>query len=259
VLRTALDGAAGQTTLLPIDPDPLISEAAVDVGRWTASGITLVSVLDPEYPVNLHAVHDRPALLFVRGELSGRDEQSVSIVGSRQASAEGVAHARRLATELSEAGYVVASGLAAGVDATAHTATLDAGGRTLAVIGTGVDRVYPSAHARLQRTIAERGAVISCFWPDQPPTRHSFPLRNGVMSGLTRVTVIVEASSTSGTRVQARRALAHGRPVCLVTKLLTQQWARELAERPNVHVSDRADEIAAVIERQRPVGPLTGA
>ena len=80
---------------------------------------------------------------------------------------------------------MVASGLAAGIDAAAHTATLDAGGRTLAVIGTGVDRVYPAAHARLQRTIAERGAVISCFWPDQAPTRQSFPLRNGVMSGLT--------------------------------------------------------------------------
>jgi DNA processing protein len=259
VLRTTLDGEAGQTTLLPIDPEPLISEAAADVGRWTAAGITLVSVLDPEYPVNLHAVHDRPALLFVRGELRVADERSVSIVGSRHGSPEGVAHARRLATELAEAGYVVASGLAAGIDAAAHTATLDARGRTLAVIGTGVDRVYPAAHAGLQRTIAQRGAVISCFWPDQAPTRHSFPLRNGLMSGLTRVTVIVEASSTSGTRGQARRALAHGRAVCLATKLLTQRWARELAERPNVHVSDMADEIAAVIERQRPVGPLTGA
>ena len=154
---------------------------------------------------------------------------------------------------------MVASGLAAGIDAAAHTATLDAGGRTLAVIGTGVDRVYPAAHARLQRTIAERGAVISCFWPDHGPSRQSFPLRNGVMSGLTRATVIVEASSTSGTRVQARLALAHGRPVCLATKLLTQRWAQELAERPNVHVADTADEIAAVIERQRPGGPLTDA
>ena len=243
--------------MLPADPDPLISEAAADVARWTAAGITLVSVLDPGYPLNLHAVHDRPALLFARGELSVDDERSVAIVGSRRASPEGLAQARRLATGLAKAGYVVASGLAAGVDAVAHTATLDAGGRTLAVIGTGVDRVYPETHAPLQQTIAERGAVISCFWPDQAPTRKGFPLRNGVMSGLTRATVIVEASSTSGTRVQARRALAHGRPVCLATRLLSQRWARELAERPNVHVTDTADEIAAVIERQRPVGPLS--
>lgn len=152
---------------------------------------------------------------------------------------------------------MIASGLATGIDAAAHTATLDANHRTFAVIGTGVDWVYPSANARLHRTIAERGAVISCFWPDDGPARRSFPLRNGVMSGLTRATVIVEASSTSGTRVQARRALAHGRPVCLATRLLAQPWARELAERPNVHVADTADEIAAVIERQRPGGPLT--
>jgi DNA processing protein len=254
----ALEGTAGQTSLLPVDPDPLISEAAADVARWTTAGITLVSVLDPGYPVNLHAVHDRPALLFVRGTLSAGDERSVSIVGSRHASPEGVDHARQLATGLAEAGYVVASGLAAGIDAAAHTATLAAGGRTLAVIGTGVDRVYPSGHARFQRTIAEQGAVISCFWPDQAATRQSFPLRNGVMSGLTRATMIVEASSTSGTRIQARRALAHGRPVCLASKLLAQPWAQQLAERPNVHVTDTADEIAVVIERQRPVGPLIG-
>jgi DNA processing protein len=255
-LRTALDGAGAQATLLPADPDPLIEKAAADVARWTAAGITLVSVLDPGYPVNLHAVHDRPALLFVRGELNARDERSVAIVGSRHASEQGLADARRLATELSAAGYVIASGLATGIDAAAHTATLEANHRTFAVIGTGVDRVYPSAHARLQRTIAERGAVISCFWPDDGPTRQSFPRRNGVMSGLTRATVIVEASSTSGTRVQARRALAHGRLVCLATRLLAQPWARELAERPNVHIADTADEITAVIERQRPGGPL---
>lgn len=216
-----------------------------------------MSVLDAGYPVNLHAVHDRPALLFVRGALSASDERSVAIVGSRRASDDGLAHARRLATGLAEAGYVVTSGLAAGIDAAAHAASLDAGARTLAAIGTGVDRVYPSAHAPLQRAIAERGAVISCFWPEQAPSRQSFPLRNRVMSGLTRATVIVEASSTSGARGQARRALAHGRPVCLVSTLLEQPWARELAERPNVHIVDSADEIATVIERQRPDGPLT--
>ena len=151
---------------------------------------------------------------------------------------------------------MVASGLAAGIDAAAHSATLEANHRTLAVIGTGVDRAYPSAHAWLQRTIAERGAVISCFWPDDAPTRQSFPVRNGVMSGLTRATVIVEASSTSGTRVQARRALAHGRAVCLASRLLAQPWAQELAARPNVHISDTVEEVAAVLERQRPDGPL---
>ncbi len=252
-----LGGDARQASLLPVDPDPLISQAAADVERWAAAGIGLVSVLDPGYPVNLHAVHDRPALLFVRGELHAGDERSVAIVGSRRASPEGVEHARRIAAGLSEAGFVVVSGLATGIDAAAHAATLNAGERTLAVIGTGVDRVYPTVHASLQATIAERGAVVSCFWPDQGPSRQSFPLRNRVMSGLTRATVIVEATSTSGTRVQARRALAHGRPVCLASRLLAQPWARQLARRPNVHVADTADQIAAVIEGQRHDGPLT--
>ena len=194
-------------------------------------------MLDPGYPVNLHAVHDRPALLFVRGELSAGDERSVAIVGSRHASPDGLAHARRLATGLSEAGYVVASGLAAGIDAAAHTATLDAGGRTLAVIGTGVDRVYPSAHARLQRTIAERGAVISCFWPDQAPTRQSFPLRNGVMSGLTRATVIVEASvheRDARTGTARTRARPPGLPGHEATRAAVGPGARGAPERPRL-------------------------
>jgi DNA processing protein len=154
---------------------------------------------------------------------------------------------------------VIASGLAKGIDAAAHSAALSAGARTLAVIGTGVNRAYPTAHARLQQTISDHGAVISCFWPDQPPTRQSFPIRNGLMSGLTLATVIVEASPTSGTRVQARRALAHGRAVFLSPSLLTQRWAQELAERPNVQISNSAGEIAAAIERGRAGGPLTEA
>jgi DNA processing protein len=258
-LRMALEGEAAQTTLLPTDPAPLIERALADVERWLASGIELVSALDDAYPANLLAVHDRPALLFVRGELSAGDERSVAVVGARRASPAGLLRARRIASELSEAGNVVVSGLAAGIDAAAHTAALRAGGRTLAVLGTGVDRVYPADHAELQRMIAATGAVISCFWPEQPPSPGAFPIRNGLMSGLTHGTVIVEASERSGTRTQARRALAHGRPVFLDPTLLVQAWARELADRPNVHVSDRSDEILATIERRRTDGPLTGA
>ena len=230
-LRTALDGPGAQATLLPTDPAPLISEAAADIARWTAAGIALISVLDPAYPVNLHAVHDRPALLFVRGEISAGDERSVAIVGSRRASPEGLAHARRLAAELSETGYVVASGLAAGIDAAAHTATLDVGGRTLAVIGTGVDRVYPAGHAGLQRTIAEQGAVTRCFWPADGPSRQSFPARNAVMSGLDarhcdrRGLVHQRDTHTGAARARARPP---GLPVARSSS--RQPWARELAD-----------------------------
>ena len=259
-LRIALEDGSGQTTLLPADPGPLIDRARADVDRWTAAGIQLISILDEAYPANLHAVHDRPALLFVRGALTAADQRSIAIVGSRRPSPAGVERARELARELSEAGQVVVSGLAAGIDAAAHLAALHARGRTLAVIGTGVDRVYPAAHAELQRTIAAAGAVVSCFWPDQPAHRGGFPVRNGLMSGLTRGTLIVEASERSGTRTQAKRALGHGRPVFLHPALLEQPWARELADRPNVHVAADAEAIVTTLRRQRPDdGPLVDA
>jgi len=251
-LRVALEDDSGQATLLPADPEPLIDRALADVERWTAAGIRLISVLDDGYPTNLHVVHDRPALVFVRGALTPADALSVAIVGSRRASPAGLEHARALATGLSEAGHVVVSGLAAGIDAAAHAAALETSGRTVAVIGTGVDRVYPAAHAELQRTIATAGAVVSCFWPDQAPSRTGFPVRNGLMSGLTRGTVIVEATERSGARTQARRALGHGRPVFLHPALLEQGWARELADRPNVHVAADADAVVTVLRRQRP-------
>jgi DNA processing protein len=256
-LRIALEDDSGQATLLPADPEPLIDHALADIERWTAAGIQLVSVLDDDYPANLHVVYDRPALLFVRGALTPADERSVAIVGSRRPSPAGLEHARVLAAELSGAGHVVVSGLATGIDAAAHTAALESRERTVAVIGTGVNRVYPAGHAGLQRRIAASGAVVSCFWPDQAPSRTGFPVRNGLMSGLTRGTVIVEATERSGARTQARRALGHGRPVFLHPALLEQGWARELAARPNVHVAADADAVVTILRRQRPDdGPL---
>jgi DNA processing protein len=243
--------------LLPVDPAPLLQRAQADVARWAAAGIGLVTVLDDDYPTNLHAVHDRPALLFIRGAMAAADQRSIAVIGSRRATAEGIKRAGRLAQALTRAGYVVASGLAAGVDATAHRSALAAGGRTLAVIGTGVDRTYPAEHAELQRTIADAGAVISCFWPDSPPARERFPIRNGLMSGLTRGTVIVAASEHSGTRTQARRALAHGRPVFLDPTVTQHAWARDLAARPNVHVTGDVDAIDEILRAREATGPLT--
>jgi DNA processing protein len=110
------------------------------------------------------------------------------------------------------------------------------GGRTIAVIGTGLQHAYPRENALLQRAIAAQGAVVSQFWPDAPPDRRNFPLRNAVMSGLALATVVVEATHTSGARTQIRAALARGRPVLLARGLLDQQWARDLAARPGVCV-----------------------
>ena len=217
------------------------------IAAWEADGIKFVSVLDPDYPENLKTVPDRPPVLFIAGELKAADARSVAVIGSRNASATGLAAAQTIAEHLVEHGFTVISGLAAGIDTAAHTAALGKGGRTVAVIGTGLRHAYPPQNAELQRRIARECAVVSQFWPDDPPSRRTFPLRNGVMSGMTLATVIVEASATSGTRVQARLALGQGRPVLLRDAVLDQDWARELAAQPGVHVFCDPEQVVAAL------------
>lgn len=229
--------------------DELLEAAVAECSAWDVRGIQLLTVLDGAYPENLRVVHDRPALIFLEGRLEPEDRGSVAVIGTRKPSRSGVRFAEALANQLVKSGYAVVSGLAAGIDTVAHSAALAAGGRTVAVIGTGLDRAYPLQNAALQRRIGREGAVISRFWPDAPPTRRSFPMRNAVMSGLALASVIVEAGQTSGARTQARLALAHGRPVLLSNSLLEQQWARELASRPGVHVVGSPTEVPAVVER----------
>ena len=264
VLEDELQGDKEQTALFststPTDttnPNTLLDQARADVERWSAQGMHLLTVLDPAYPPNLRAVHDRPPMVFVKGRLTPEDAKCVAVVGARNATVTGVKQARAIAGHLVDSGYTVVSGLAAGIDTAAHTATLATNGRTLAVIGTGLARAYPSQNEPLQREIARRGAVVSQFWPDSPPSRRSFPMRNAVMSGIALATVVVEASETSGARMQARLALAQGRPVFLLNGLVERQpWAREYAERPGTHVVRDPLEITAALERLTGAGSL---
>jgi DNA processing protein len=237
---------------------PDLDATSAEIEAWQAEGIELVSVLDPRYPENLRAAYDRPPLLFVAGALKPADARSVAVIGSRQATDVGLEHASRIAAHLSDSGYTVVSGLAAGIDTAAHTAALDRGKRTVAVIGTGLHHSYPAQNAGLQRTIGSEGAVVSQFWPDSPPSRRSFPMRNAVMSGISLATVIVEATHTSGARIQARLALAQGRRVFLLQQLLEQEWARELATRPGTHVVRAAEEITETIDRVTATDVLVG-
>lgn len=221
-----------------------------EVRQWETEGMQVVSVLDDEYPENLRAVFNRPPLLFIRGELIERDVRSVAIVGTRRASKAGEGRAAEIARHMAEAGFTVLSGLAAGIDTASHRGALAAGGRTVAVLGTGLRRFYPASNTELQEEIAARCAVVSQFWPDQPPTKTTFPRRNVTMSGLSLATVVVEASHTSGARMQARLALEHGRPVVLLDSLVEQHtWARSYARRPGTYVVSDPGEISALIER----------
>lgn len=219
------------------------------VERWAEEEIDLVTVLDPAYPLNLRTVYDRPSLLFVRGSLLESDERSVAVVGTRSASADAIKLTGNIVRDLVEASYVVVSGLAAGIDTAAHKAALDAGGRTVAVIGTGLRDCFPKKNLPLQERLGRESAVLSQFWPGQGPRKWTFPQRNAVMSGIARASVVVEASHTSGARMQARLAVEHGRPVFLMHSLLEHPWAKSFAERPGVYVVKSGDEIVAKLER----------
>lgn len=241
VLAAERDGEAPQ--LFDADDAPDLDAIAAEIAEWEAEGMRTVTVLDRDYPENLRGVHDRPPLVFIRGALLPRDTDSVAVVGTRQASARGLEQARAVAAALADADFTVVSGMATGIDAAAHAAALDRGCRTIAVVGTGLRQCYPAAHRSLQEQIVGAGAVVSQFWPDQPPTKKTFPLRNATMSGLALATVVVEASQTSGARMQARLALEHGRPVFLLTSLLEHEWARAYAERPGTYVVQDPSEI----------------
>jgi DNA processing protein len=246
---TELVEQAGSATHV-LEQEHLVTQPGVgeEIAAWEVDGCHLTTVLDLDYPDNLRAVHDRPPFVFVAGRLVPSDARSVAVIGARAASEDGLRVASSVAEHLVAEGYTVVSGLAAGIDTAVHQAALTSGGRTVAVIGTGLRRAYPPHNARLQRRIAEDHAVISQFWPNCPPTKQSFPMRNAVMSGLSLATVIVEASHTSGSRIQARLALAHGRPVFVWSTLLGQAWARSLANRPGAYVVDSPGAITRALE-----------
>jgi DNA processing protein len=211
-------------------------------------GVRLLTVLDEGYPENLRHVFNRPPFLFVRGELTHADERAIAVVGTRTASQDGLAEAKRLGAQLVREGFTVVSGLARGIDGAAHAAALDAGGRTVAVLGTGISRIYPPEHEGLAKHILERGAHVSQFWPDAPPTRYNFPLRNVVTSGLALGTVVVEAHGRSGARLQARICLEHGKRLFLVRSLVLQEaWAQSYAKHPATTVIDSVDDVLEAV------------
>jgi DNA processing protein len=230
------------------DETPELAEARRDIDAWREADLGFLSFLDDDYPAQLRAVHDLPPVLFHRGTLVPGDV-AVSVVGSRNASPRGLSIARSVAAGLVERRISVVSGLALGIDTAAHTLTLEAGGRAVAVIGTGINRYYPKENRELQDRVATEGLLISQFWPDAPPGKHTFPMRNSVMSGYGRATIVVEAGEYSGARIQARRAVAHGRPVILTDLVVkATNWAQTLVGQPGVHVADSTADVMHLVE-----------
>ena len=176
----------------------------------------LITLDDPAYPARLAEIYDPPLMLFVRGELREEDENCVAIVGTRRPTPYGIRMAEKFGRELAARGITVVSGMAEGIDAAAHRGALEAGGRTIAVLGNGVDIVYPPRNSDLMNQIIMGGCVISQFAMGIKPARGHFPYRNRIISGMTLGTLIVEAPPGSGALITARQAAEQGREVFAV-------------------------------------------
>ncbi|MCO6412881.1 MAG: DNA-processing protein DprA [Thiogranum sp.] len=176
-------------------------------------GNQLLCYGDPSYPMRLAEISDPPALLFTHGDQDYLSQPQLAIVGSRNPTRDGQELAREFASYLVSYGLTITSGLASGIDGAAHQGALDGGGTTIAVMGTGLDRVYPSRHRKLAHQIAENGVLVSEFPPGTAPTPSNFPRRNRIISGLSVGTLVVEAALRSGSLITARIALEQGREV----------------------------------------------
>jgi DNA processing protein len=223
--------------------DALAERVTAEIDAASRVGARLVTVLDEDYPANLRLIPNRPPFLFYRGELRAEDVRSIAVVGTRQATEAGIRRARHMSKLLAEQGVTVVSGLARGIDTAAHRAAIEAGARTIAVLGTGITRCYPAENRDLAEAITASGVLVSQFWPTSPPSRFTFPRRNVVTSGISQGTVVIEATSTSGAKMQARLALDHGKKVFLIHSLVTsQQWAKDyVIQRGAIEVADVAE------------------
>ena len=272
-IQKALDARDGDPTAALRDLDGrhsiLLDAARKLQPRLAQAGIQAVGREEPLYPELLAEIHDPPPVLYVRGDLGAAASPAVAVVGSRRASPYGLAVARVLARDLAAAGVTVVSGLARGIDAAAHGGALAAtSGQAVAVLGSGLDVIYPPEHRRLAAAVVARGALVSEFPPGTPPLARNFPRRNRVISGLARGVVVVEAAAGSGSLITARLALDQGREVYAVpgpitsggslgTHQLLREGARLTTSATDVVAEFPAEVIARVVRglRNRQSGP----
>ncbi|WP_343722106.1 DNA-processing protein DprA [Herbaspirillum seropedicae] len=195
-------------------PTPAVRAQIAATLAWLQQpGHAILTLADSRYPPALLDIADPPLLLYLRGDPAWLSAEAVAVVGSRNATAQGIAHASRFSRELSRAGLSIVSGLALGIDAAAHEGGLDGPGSTVAVIGTGIDIVYPRRHEALAARIAAAGCIVSEYPLGTPPLASNFPRRNRLISGLARAVLVVEAAAQSGSLITARMAAEQGRDV----------------------------------------------
>jgi len=228
------------------------------------AGIRLITWEDDDYPYNLRHIENPPFLLYVKGELKPQDEWAVAVVGTRRATVYGKEATRFLVSELARSHITIVSGLARGIDAVAHQAALDAGGRTIAVLGSGLDIIYPPEHKKLARAIVKNGALLSEYPLGTKPEGSNFPPRNRIISGLAKGVLVVEAGETSGALITADFAAEQGRDVfavpgsifyksCRGTNKLIQQGAKlvlsaeDILEELNISMVEEREEVKEAV------------
>lgn len=222
-----------------------------DLERLIDYDVRFITIAERGYPANLRSVREAPPALFVRGTLEPCDEYSVAVVGTRQATPAGLDRAAKMARLLAKSGVTVISGLAKGIDTAAHTAALEVGGRTIAVMGTGHDTIYPAVNRNLASRIASCGALVSQFPPGSTVRPPNFANRNWVTSGMTQGTIVIEASETSGAKLQAHNAVRQGKKVFLIRSLVeSQAWARRMLDRNEAIEVGEVDDVLAHLKPQ---------
>jgi DNA processing protein len=201
-------------------------DVEAELALCRANDLGVMCQSDPAYPRMLRSIPDPPLVLFIKGKLIPEDVLAVAMVGSRHATRYGIAQAERLAGGLARAGLTIVSGLARGIDAAAHHGALAAGGRTLAVLGSGLLEVYPPEHRELALKAAAHGALLSELPPRKPPVGAAFPQRNRIITGLSLGVIVVEASERSGALISARHAMEQGREVFAVPGRVDSRMSR---------------------------------
>lgn len=220
----------------------LLCRTAAKLDLWERKGYQVTSYLDQQYPEQLRSIHEMPLVVWTKGKLVP-DKLAVSVVGTRSPDKWALQYVDALVDGLASQNITIVSGLAEGIDTRAHQAALRRNLRTVAILGNGLETVYPKSNASLQQEIANSGLLLTQFQPEFKPTRYSFPMRNATMSGYSSVSVIIQAGEHSGTRIQGRVAVGHGRSVILSHQVATStQWGAALTEKPGVFVASDVDD-----------------
>ena len=204
----------------------LLSEVEKEAARWASEGISFSCIFDKDYPSALAQIPDPPYMLYYKGRLPDDEAPSVAVVGSRQCSPYGAHVAEELGRTLALRGFPVISGMASGIDGIAQEAALGAGGYSLGVFGCGVDICYPKKHRRIYDGLVESGGAVSEYLPGTHPMPQWFPMRNRIISGLSRAVVVVEARKRSGSLITADQALDQGRDVFVVPGRITDDFCQ---------------------------------